>query len=102
MDSSNSCRVRSFCPIDVDMLDGQSCLPKVAMLGVVASLLCFSCTFVYAQPTSDFIFENLDRADWTISNKNGSISFSAGHLPVMVLEALVKADQVDQGDPLAG
>ncbi len=82
------------------MAKSPSCSFTAGVIGVAVLALCTS--FTYAQGAIDLLSDDLNRADWTISNQNGSISFSAGHLPVMVLEALVKADQVDQGDPLAG
>lgn len=63
--------------------------------------LLFAILFVGAEDT-DLITSDLNKSEWTISNQNGSISFLAGRLPIMVLEALVHAGQVDQGDPLEG
>ena len=51
---------------------------------------------------SNLIYQNLNAADWDIANLNGSISFSAGQLPVMALEALVNAKLVTDGNPIAG
>ena len=86
----------------VKMLEIRCRTCRITVLGAIFTALSCFCTLVYTQDASDFLSEDLNRADWTISNQNGSISFSAGQLPVMVLEALVKADQVDLGDPLAG
>lgn len=88
--------------VAVSMPDGQSIFICKSGIGIVCFALCIFAACGSAEPASDLIFEDLNRSEWTISNQNGSISFSAGQLPVMVLEALVKADQVDQGDPLAG
>ena len=57
---------------------------------------------VHAQGTPDLLTKNINAADWTITNQNGSISFDAGQLPVMVLEGLVDAGQLEHGDPIAG
>jgi len=68
-------------------------------------LIAFLLTFSVVRSEDDqsnLIFQDLNAADWDIANMNGSISFSAGHLPVMVLEALVDAKIVVEGDPIAG
>jgi hypothetical protein len=51
---------------------------------------------------SKLILQDLNSAEWDIANLNGSISFTAGRLPIMVLEGLVSAGILKGGDPIAG
>ena len=64
--------------------------------------LCLVLTYANAQAEDDLVVQNLNSASWDVTNQNGSISFTAGELPFMVLEALVDAGQVTEGDPIAG
>jgi len=75
---------------------------KMGALLIAAILLCATLWVRSEVAESNLVFQDLNSADWDIANLNGSINLSAGPLPVMVLEALVNAGLMDQGDPLAG
>lgn len=83
-------------------LESSPSVAAIMRLQIAVTALLALSVIVQAEHASALLISNLNSEQWLISNQNGSISFEADRLPLMVLEGLVKAGQVDDGDPIAG